>query len=195
MKQVVPVVPPLSRNKIESLVNSLFKEVQPDALLGKEPVDVEKIFEFYIPDKYGIATGYTDLSQYGYGTLGYTDASVKTSDVDESLINSDEIVTIRRCRATIGHEIGHCILHVPVFRIFRSSCKEEAALYRIDRNLIKPYNDPEWQAWEVAMACLMPYPVIIKCLDSKYSVFDIAECFDVNPAFVKTRLGKLKIGL
>lgn len=49
--------------------------------------------------------------------LGYTDASAKTSDVDQSLIEVQDVVTERRCRATIAHESGHCILHVPILRL------------------------------------------------------------------------------
>jgi len=35
------------------------------------------IYEIYIPDRYSIKTGYTDLSSLGSGVLGYTDAAKK----------------------------------------------------------------------------------------------------------------------
>ena len=108
----VPIVPGLSRKEIEAKAVSLLKEFQPEALRGECPVDIERFFELFAPEYCGVETGYTDLSFLGYGVLGYTDASKKISYVDKTLIDSNDIPTERRCRATVGHETGHCIYHV-----------------------------------------------------------------------------------
>lgn len=191
----VPPVPGLSRKKIEAKAVSLLREFQPEALRGECPVDIEQIFEFYIPEHCGIDTGYTDLSFLGSGVLGYTDASKKISYVDKTLIDPKDIVTERRCRATVGHETGHCIYHVSILNFFKSSLSKDdsTGLYRAERTEIKAYQDPEWQAWEFARAILMPSHLICNYHERNYSIRDMAESFDLNPAFVEVRLKTLKI--
>ena len=191
----VPVVPGLSRNEIEAKAVSLLRECDPEGLNGKCPVDVEAIFEIYIPERFGIQTGYADLSFLGDGVLGYTNAARKVSYVDKTLIDSDHPPTRRRCRSTVGHESGHCLYHVSILNFFRSSSfKDEGyRLYRAERSEVKAYENPEWQAWEFARACLMPRQLILKYCKKGYSQADMAERFDVNPIFLEVRLNTLKI--
>jgi len=191
----VPVVPGLSRNKIEARAVSLLRELQPEAFKGECPVDIEAIYEFYIPEHCGIETGYTDLSFLGSGILGYTDAAKKISYVDKTLSDPNDTPTERRCRATVGHESGHCLYHVPILNFFKSSSREDESewLYRAKRTEIKAYEDPEWQAWEFARACLMPRCLILQYCEKDYSIRDMAERFNVNPRFIEVRLKTLNI--
>lgn len=191
----IPVVPALSRKEIEARAVSLLKEWDTDGLSGQRPVDVEAIFDICIPERFGIQTGYTDLSFLGEGVLGYTDAAKKVSYVDKTLIDSDHPPMRRRCRSTVGHETGHCLYHVSVLNFFRSSSfKDEGyGLYRAERSEVKPYENPEWQAWEFARACLMPRHLILKYCEKGYSPDEMAKQFDVNPSFLKVRLSTLKI--
>jgi hypothetical protein len=191
----VPVVPGLSRNKIEAKAISLLSELQPEALEGKRPVDIEAIFDIDIPECYRIDTGYADLSFLGPEVLGYTDASRKISYVDKTLSDSDATPTLRRCRSTIGHETGHCFLHVPILSLFKSTLFKNSSegLYRAKRTEIKPYRDPEWQAWEFARSILMPRHLIFKYYEKGYSAQDMAEFFDLNPAFIDVRLKTLNL--
>jgi len=184
--------PPKSRYRIENEMGLLLQEVHRDGWNGKEPVDIEFIFEVHVKEKYGILTGYEDISRFGTGTLGYTDAGRKESFVSNSLIDSDVPSLIRRGRATIAHEIGHCLYHVKCVREFISKSGGEGH-YRHSPHILKPYEDPEWQAWEAAMSCLMPKHLIGKYIEKGYDLNSIAEAFDVNPAFVETRLKKLNI--
>lgn len=195
MTEKVTAVPPLSRDTIGTLANSLLGDYHPDGLKGKEPIDVEKIYEFHIPRRYGIVTGYADLTPIGSGILGYTDAATKTSFVDSSLSDAQDRPTIRRFRSTIGHEISHCVQHVPVLRLFKSICMsgDGIELYRVDRAKIKRYRDPEWQAWEFARAILMPKHLVLRYVEKGYSVGTMADLFDVNPRFMEVRLDTLKI--
>jgi len=191
----VPVVPGLSRNLIESKAVLLLQEIQPEALYGQCPTKVEEIFEFYIPDRYNMETGYEDLSILGDNILGYTDAKKKVSVVDKTLSDSTEQSMLRRFRATVAHEIFHCMYHVPILNSFRSSSLFEngETLHRADRSKIKPFLDPEWQAWEFARACLMPRRLVIQYYEEGYSRYEMAAEFDVNPAFVDVRLSTLKL--
>lgn len=171
---------------------ALLREVQPDVFRKEIPVEVDAIYEIYIREKCGIETGYTDLSLLGPDVLGYTDASRRRSFVDKSLIDTDDAVSLRRGRATIGHESGHCLYHVNVLNYFQSALADEGlVLHRADRSTLKAYEDPEWQAWEFARACLMPRILVSKYHDAGYSLHDMAEILDVNPAFMEVRLRKL----
>jgi len=192
MTDKVPVVPPLSKEKIESFTVALLMENQPEVFKGKLPVDIDAIYELYIPKRFGIETGYTDLSSLGSNVLGYTDASNKKSFVDKSLVDTSDITALRRGRATIGHESGHCLFHVNILNIFQSVLADDGiTLRRADRSKLKPYVDPEWQGWEFARACLMPRALVIQCINNRYSVGDMADLFDVNPAFMEVRLKRL----
>lgn len=184
------VVPGTSKNEIEISAGLLLKNFQPSALQKPEAVDVESFYEIIVPNKYGITTGYGNL---GPGILGYTDASLKVSFVDSSLSDGEDTPTRRLYRSTVAHEIKHCITHVQVLNLFRSICKNEAdeALYRREKKNIKAYEDPEWQAWFFAGAFLMPRHHILKLFERGCSIQELAEIFDVNPAFVRWRLRKL----
>ena len=105
MTDKVPVVPPLSKAKIEAFATALLNEVQPEVFEGKLPVDVDAIYEFYIPERFGIETGYTDLSPLGPNVLGYTDASNKKSFVDKNLVDHSDITALRRGRGSIRGSI------------------------------------------------------------------------------------------
>lgn len=160
----VPVVRPLSRVKIENLAMNILREFQPEALRGKflQPVNVEAIFEIYIPGQVDVKTGYTDLSRLiGSEILGYTNAAKKVSFVDCSLSDATERAALRRFRSTVGHEGGHCLLHVPLLQAFRSLSLKGEGLYRVSRSDIEAYQDPEWQAWEFARAIMMPKSLIV----------------------------------
>lgn len=193
MKKIVTVVAPLSKRKIEAFARSILLEVQSEALKGKEPVDIEYIYDVYIPDKYGITTGYTDLSEMGPNVLGYTNAVIKESYVDKSLYESREPSAIRRCRSTIAHESFHCIEHVPVLNYFKSVSRkgDDTLLYRTQRSNIPAFKDPEWQSWMFAGALLMPDHLVRGYYERGMRKRDLAEIFDVNPAFARVRLKKL----
>ncbi len=193
MKKVT-VVPGLRRRDIEKMVIDVLKEIQPRALEGKEPVDIEYFYECIIPEQHEVRTGYTDLSNLGAGIIGYTDSVNRISIVDKTLSDATHKPGLRRFRTTVAHESFHCIHHVPILSYFRAVSKEETnILYRVEKSQIKTYQDPEWQAWEFARSCLMPRHLVVKGYERGFSDKDFAEMFDVNPAFVRTRLKTLKL--
>lgn len=192
MTKKVTRVPPLSREAIETFSMNLLRKLQPEVFRDEIPVQIDAIYELYIPTEYKIETGYTDLTHLGSEILGYTDASRRRSFVEGSLVDTDDSVLLRRGRATIGHESGHCLQHVNVLNQFQSMLADEGLkLHRAERSTLKAYEDPEWQAWEFARACLMPRILVMKYYDKGYSLHDMAEIFDVNPSFMEVRLRKL----
>ncbi len=192
----VPVVRPLSRVKIENLAMNILREFQPEALRGNfpQPVDVEAIFEIYIPSQVDVETGYTDLCRLiGSEILGYTNAAKKVSFVDSSLSDATDRATLRRFRATVGHEGGHCMLHVPLLQVFRSMSIKGDGLFRANRTDIEAFRNPEWQAWEFARAIMMPKALVVDYHERRFTINEMSDQFDVNPAFLQVRLQTLKI--
>ncbi|MFA6348677.1 MAG: ImmA/IrrE family metallo-endopeptidase [Candidatus Paceibacterota bacterium] len=187
------VVPGKSKIEIDNSAVSFLSEFQPTAIKEPGAIDVADLFEIVIPERYRIKTGYTDLSPLGPGVLGYTDAALKISFVDSSLSDAEDTPTRRLYRSTVAHEMKHCIKHVQILNIFRSICKDkdDVSLYRREKRNIKPYEDPEWQAWIFAGALLMPRHHILGLYNGGYSIEEMANIFDVNPAFVRSRLRKL----
>jgi Zn-dependent peptidase ImmA (M78 family) len=200
MENKVPVVPPMSRIRIEEKSKEILIAILPEALDSEEPVDIEHIFEIELPKMFpGLKTGYYDLSIKGQGVLGYTSASEKVCLVDIGLydltcIENARDTDLRRFRSTVGHEVAHCICHYPYLKVFESfnTSISSTSLMRIEKRIdIKPYQDPEWQAWEMAGALLMPMARIEKDLSQRLSIQKIAEKYEVNPSFAEARIKRI----
>ena len=84
----------------------------------------------------------------------------------------------------MGHEAGHCLLHVP-FANFVSRNHGLGLLYR-EYNDLPPWKNAEWQAWETSRQLLMPEQVIRRCLAENYSIHDLAQRFQVNYSFAES---------
>jgi len=195
MTNKVPVVPPLSKKKIESLAEKILQHFDPDGFSGARPVDIESFFEFDLKNIKGLGglkTGYQDLSALGLSVYGYTDASLKTSLVHSNLSDDNTPAGYRMFRSTVAHESAHCVLHIPVL-FFKSILLTGAGVYRAERHDIPAYLDPEWQAWTLGGALLMPRHLIGEYYRNGSSIYELAEIFDVNPAFVRGRLKTLEI--
>lgn len=193
----VPIVKPLSRNRIESDALIFLAQHQVESLHQAQPVDIEQIFELDIPKVIpGLKTGYVDLTEIGPGVMGYTDAEKQVSFVHKELyeaaIKNPESPVARRFRATVAHEVSHCIYHYKYLRGFKSASSLTGnGLMRVSRDNIPAYMDPEWQAWEKAGALLMPKPIIEKLRKEGCSIEQIAEILNLNPAFVGNRIKRL----
>jgi len=196
MSNKVPIVPPLSKEQIETHAAALIKQFDPTGFSGNYSVDIERIFEFdlkTLPGLKELKTGYRDLSQMGHRVFGYTDAWLKVSFIHAELVDSTDQVTQRVFRATVAHESAHCIQHVGVLNLFSSVLADGATLFRAERKDIPAYLDPEWQAWALAGALLMPRHRLLSLYHEGASEYEMATVFDVNPAFIKRRMKALKL--
>lgn len=197
LDQKVPVVAPLSRAKIENDTLNFTKRYMPDSITSPQEIDIEYIFELIIPEiKPGLDTKYVDLSYLGSEVMGYTDAQKKECCIHIELFKAAErdptSPEARRFRATVAHEISHCLYHYSYLRTFKSYCSANGknTLMR-KRSDIPAYKDPEWQAWEQAGALLMPKPCMEKLIAEGANIYEIADVFNVNPVFVEGRITKL----
>ena len=185
----------LSRNKIENFAQKVLKDFSPESLDNLIPLDIEAMFEQYIPKRFGIETSYEELS---FGIYGYTDPNRLKSAVAIEIVDSDELSTIRFGRSTIGHEIGHAVLHARQFKqkklettFLHDGNHSKPILFRQEE--LKIYENPEWQAWEFCKSLFLPKDLIIKAVEDGMKPRDISESVNLNPAFVEVRLKNLKL--
>ncbi|MCF6156162.1 MAG: ImmA/IrrE family metallo-endopeptidase [Candidatus Brocadia sp.] len=115
-----------------------------------------------------------------------------------SVISCDLVEEPRQkyfCRSTMAHEIGHAILHVSDYKrakaILKSIHNKDHILRMYYEKELKPYMNPEWQAWRFAGALLMPAPAIKEATMEGNGIYNMSQRFGVNSAFVKSRLKTL----
>jgi len=185
--------PGCSRREINEFALKVITHFQPSVLRGEESFNLDGFIEV-VEDQVNIDFDFT--SDLPAGIDGCT------STIDNKVLIRTDLVDDpskeRYARSTIAHEIGHVVLHIPLLRqlskdvTFRQK-KEEQGLNLYSRKDLKPYEDPEWQAWEFAGAILMPKPAIVTLMAKRLSSRSIAEVFNVNAVFLESRMRKLKM--
>lgn len=196
MSKRVMKAAPLSRNRIEQVTQAVLKDFCPEMLIGLRQLDVERFYETYVPKRFGVTTGYQQLTS---GIHGFTNPARLESAVSIKLVEAADRATIRFGRSTIGHEAAHAILHAHQFKkrneieafLHDGSHASEQRLFRRDE--VKPFECPEWQAWWFCKAIFLPRPVIEAEVEKGTTVRRIADTVNLNPAFVEVRLRNLRL--
>jgi len=192
----IPRVAPRTISEIESLAEAVVRQYQPLALEQLIPFDVEEFFECELESLTGIST---DMCVLPKGLDGYTDPGMRVCVISSLLYdNADDLVTRRRLRSTIAHEIGHCLLHVPDASQpdvpngrFENDGSCPIELYNPED--LKAFENPEWQAWRFASALLMPQACFRRAVSVGWTMKMIQNAFGVNPSFVESRKKQLSI--
>lgn len=202
--KLLPVVHSTSWEAIEQLAESLIHKGFFPELEAGDPVDIVRFFEADIPNlmavQYnvtGFKTGVRNLEKLlnRRGLEGYTNAQEKYSYLDEALYCDESCSGQRRLRSTAGHEIYHCIQHVPIMRDFISANGGlPTAEYYREGNSIPAYQHPEIQA-DIFSGCILMPRNKLRILDREGKLTEsyLVERFNVNPAFVRSRLRRKTI--
>ena len=202
--KLLPVVHSTSWEAIERLAESLLREGFFPEIKAGEPADIIRFFEVDLPDlmasRYGVngfSTGVRNLERLlnRRGLEGYTNAQEKYSYLDETLYYDESCSGQRRLRSTAGHEVYHCIQHVPIMRDFISANGGlPTSEYYREGNSIPAYQHPEIQADIFAGCILMPRQEL-RVLDREGKLTEeyLTVRFNVNPAFVRSRLRRKTI--
>ena len=191
--RLVPAAP-RSRLQIDNLALQLTQKVQPNALNGKVPFDIVRFFECDLEDSTGITIDYQDLQP---GIYGYTDTDQLQCVISLSLVEDPS--QERFLRSTIAHEVGHALMHVKDYRIKKAILKSihthdhQLRAYRAEE--IVTFKNPEWQAWRFAGTILMPEQSFRDAIKRGADEKDLADLFNVNPAFIRVRMKALNINL
>lgn len=181
--------PGMSRETIERKAETLLRQFQPGVLAGDEAFDIERFVDLHLEDLTGVKPDYLSLPA---GVYGLTDQHRMV--IDLKLV--DDPLSREFLRSTMAHEVGHVINHVPILRDRRHEQVFEQKTAGGDLNLyrrkdLKPYEDPEWQAWRFAAALLMPRQAISTLVNNGYNLQSLARHFQVNRIFVERRLSQL----
>jgi len=185
---------PTSGNKLDLHALAIVRKYQPSVLDNPSPFDVERFFENDLESIAGVHFDYLPLR---YDVFGYTDSDEMVSVVSASL--ADDPANINLFRATVAHEAGHAILHVPQFRRkkqllkFVDSDEMDVGLRMYREDQIPLYENPEWQAWRFAKGLLMPLPMVFRAFQLAYSLEDMSDAFGVSVKFARSRLKELKL--
>lgn len=187
----------MSGRQIDEVALDIIKRVQPDVLRKKIEFDIERFSEFDLEDMTGMVVDYrNDLPEEIYG---YTDTSQNLVVINASLVDDPFLSDIRFLRSTLGHETGHCFLHVPTLRKLRKSkvftqskLDETVSLFRREGE-IPTYCNPEWQAHRFAAGLLVPASSLHHHLERGESVMKLAEIFGVTKKFIESRMKGLKV--
>lgn len=179
--------------EIDNMALHIIRVLQPEILTRLQPFDIERFFECDMPQIFDVTTEYRELNP---GIHGYTDSDLRECVISKFLVEDQTQEHFRN--ATIAHECGHCILHLPEVTDRKAELKfihdadhVRLRLYRQDE--IPTYQNPEWQAWRFAGALLMPTQTFSEAIRRGYSDREISRIFHVNPAFVSSRAKALKL--
>jgi len=187
---------PMSGKQIDQLATSYISYYQPEVLKKPSPFDVHRFVDTKLEDLTGVVPVYSrELPPEIYGL---TDSSENRLEIQEAL--AEDPRQVRFFRSTLGHESGHCIIHVPQLRkinraqVFQQR-KEDVAdgvhLYR--KGDIPLYCNPEWQAFRFSGALLVPEGPLRMMLADGASHHEVADVFQVHLPFLRSRMKALKL--
>jgi Zn-dependent peptidase ImmA (M78 family) len=218
-------IPILSKEEIDEIANRFVEDYQPDVLTNPQPVDIDLFVELYL----GRPTDYQYLSHNGIylgmtvfrdtnkvviyspetNKAEYISAKAGTVIIDSRLLEAKKQ---RRCRFTLGHEAGHCILHSRYFQIKANKtddskpmiqCRLDNLMAGIWRRYLQSDHDwMEWQANRFASAVLMPKKAVAifaqsynwrstTNMDRLGMIDNMAICFNVSEQASEYRLKEL----
>lgn len=185
----------MSGRQIEGIASTIVRSYQPDVMDLKASFDVERFVDVDLEDLTGVTPDYSyELPE---GIYGLTDSENNRLVISAEL--TEDPWNDKFLRSTLGHEAGHCILHVPLLRemkrtrVFQQRKGEASGVNLYREASIPLYRNPEWQAWRFAGALLMPEAPFRALVEKGYTREDVANHFQVNPSFVDTRMRALKM--
>ena len=192
--ELVFAMPAIATRTLESFGDALLEQVSPEMLERPRPLDVLRLVDDVFPE-YGIHVYPVDPAHLG-DMEGATDPDGDEEiDIHLRADTWDQLLhggrRAHRARATVMHEFSHAALHVPIIRRRRLTPNAPLLLARVSSSTLKPYQNPEWQAWTLAGCLLMPRAAIRKLRDR--SPRNVGRVFEVSEDFARAHLQRLKI--
>lgn len=194
LAEKVPPMPPLKSSDIELIAERFLEKVYPDALRHPTQLPFEDLVDTILQE-HGICVRPASFEEMGE-RAGATDPSpgsciniLVREDVWNALFRGGR--SAHYAKTTIAHELGHAILHVPTMRRRMSLPIQSGTLNRVQRSELKPYVDPEWQAWAFAGAIIAPRSTLttLHC----GSVAQVAEIYGVSEVMMRKRISRAQL--
>jgi uncharacterized protein DUF955 len=186
----ITAMPGLSMACVEALAESVLSVFQPQALATPQAVEVAAWVDTILP-RFGIhVMPAADDELRDCAALTYPSAEGESEILVAEWIWHDLAHDARPnfARATVMHELGHAILHVPIIRTMANAEPQPPAA---DAVPLPAFNDPEWQAWALAGAILMPRRTITMLAHPTAQA--VADTYQVSEQFAAVHLRRLKI--
>lgn len=195
LDELVPRVPPVSMRALESIGAKVLDVLYPEALQTPMAVDFLELVDRRLP-RFGIFIYPSHSDELG-DREAFTDSHGSPGDPINIMVSLDiwndlESTGRRanRARATIAHELAHAILHVPFLRQRSGTSESENLLLsRRRRDELRPYEDPEWQAWALAGCIVAPRRTLDLVADKRLSV--AAGIYGVSEAMMRSHLHRI----
>lgn len=194
LDEEVPAVNPLSMDAIEELGRCFLEQLAPHVLDAPARLDVLELVDTRLPE-FGINVYPATRAEIGHRE-GATDPS---GEGQTTILVSEEVWTALElegprsffARTTVCHEVGHALLHVPTLR---RRLMLTDVLARTRRSNLRPYEDPEWQAWAFAGAILMPSATLRMLIAQGASLApqNLSAIYSVSAGMAQSHLKKLK---
>ncbi|NKB82822.1 MAG: ImmA/IrrE family metallo-endopeptidase [Nitrospirales bacterium] len=194
LDEEVPPVNPLSTAVIEELGRCVLQQLAPDMLMKPQPLNVLDLVDSRLPE-FGIHVCPATREELG-NRDGATDPNgnveitiLVSEDVWDGL--ESEAPKSHYAKTTVCHELGHALIHVP---ILRRRLLLNNVLARTQRSNLRPYEDPEWQAWTFAGSILLPRTTL-DMLEKRYgriSVDLVSTTYEISPDMASNHLRRLK---
>ena len=184
-------MPPLSMRCVEKLAEAVLRYFQPSALDAPEAANLVDWIDRLLPP-FGVHVMPASEEELG----GCAAATYPTAEYESEILIPEWIWNDLAhdpkpnfARTTVMHEIAHVILHVPVIRQLSNAVERDFALARVERSSVPAFCDPEWQAWALAGAVLIPRRTVAMLADP--SPATVADTYQVSAKFAAIRLRRL----
>ena len=179
-----------STAEIAGVAELVVREFQEEALSLPQPIDLQRLVDYELP-KVGVhfvPVGTTELpdseAETKIAEAGDVEVLIRRDQWDELFVGGR---LAHRARASVAHELGHVVLHVPEIRRRARALRRASPVKRTE---LKAFLDPEWQAWTFALALLMPLPAVKTLTDRSPS--SLSATFQVSEDLAATYLKRFK---
>lgn len=192
MAALVPAVSGMSTKEVEALALNIVKWHSPHCLHEPQRLDCIEIWERLGDDDspYKGLSPKVEILPPGVEGRTWPDGRIILAQTTyEAALEGDG-----RARFTVMHEVMHAIRHIAQLRKMKGRFQSERGIL-LNRNDLKPYLDPEWQANAFASASLMPASMVLRVthgLNRHTSIERVSNVFGVSRSAAEYRLNTIE---
>jgi len=185
-----PLVPGRSWAEIAEIVGDIHARWRPDCRSVPQVVPVEEFAQFPLLKWYGVEFDVvSSIESSTAALLHYDDQHCGLALMVSERIYTRALEGDGFARFTLGHEVGHAVLHSEYVLRSRASGK---ALRRVEKRSIAPWCNAERQADVFATHFLMPTGAVLCAIDQIGTDADaLAELFGVSRRAMEIRIGEV----
>jgi hypothetical protein len=169
---------------------SVLEQLAPEMLERPRPLNVTELIDKKLA-LYGIFVAEGSWAEMGacHGLTFPSDSGVEILLCPETWAAVFELgPKSNMARATFAHELSHAILHAPTLRRKMRTAATPSLARRSD---LRPFEDPEWQAWALGGQLLAPQPMLQTL--STHSLSEAAYVFRISEQMLRSHLRRLKM--